>query len=277
MSRDRRTVEGFGFEWSTFDQSGRSVQELRATFEQYFVLFPWESLPKGSTGFDLGCGTGRWARFAAARVGRLICVDASEQALRSAVRLLDDAPNCEVLLASAGELPFADRSMDFGYSLGVLHHTPDPAAGLADAVRTLRPGAPFLLYLYYAFDNRPLWYRTLWRLSDVARRRISSLRPRSRLIITEAIAALVYLPVARFARLVEAVGLDAERLPLAAYRHRSFYSMRTDALDRFGTRLESRFTATEVRRLMEEAGLEDVRLSDRPPYWCAVGIRRRTG
>lgn len=275
MNRDRPTVEGFGFEWSTFDQSGRSVEELRATFEQYFAIFPWDALPEGSTGFDLGCGTGRWARFVAARVGRLLCADASLEALRTAVRLLSDAPNCHVLAASAGELPFADRSMDFGYSLGVLHHTPDPAAGLADAVRTLKPGAPLLVYLYYAFDNRPVWYRTLWGLSDAARRRISALRPRTRLVVTESIAALVYFPLARIARLAEALGMDAERLPLAAYRHRSFYSMRTDALDRFGTRVEKRFTAAEVRRLMTGAGLEDIRVSDRPPYWCAVGFRRR--
>ena len=275
MSRDRRTIDGFGFEWSTFDQSGRSVAEMRATFDQYFAVFPWASLPSGSLGFDLGCGTGRWAKFVASRVGRLVCIDASEDALRTAVRLLRETENSWPVLAAAGELPFEDSSMDFGYSLGVLHHVPDPAAGLADAVRVLKPGAPFLIYLYYAFDNRPLWYRYLWMVSDRMRQRISSLRPRTRLRVTEAIAALVYLPLARLARLMEAVGFDAEGLPLAAYRDRSFYSMRTDALDRFGTRLEKRFSASEVRRLMEDAGLEDIRFSDGPPYWCAVGNRQR--
>jgi hypothetical protein len=51
--------------------------------------------------------------------------------------------------------------------------------------------------------------------------------------------------------------------------------MRNDALDRFGTRLERRFTAAEIRSMMDQAGLEEVRLSDAPPYWCAVGHRRR--
>jgi hypothetical protein len=49
--------------------------------------------------------------------------------------------------------------------------------------------------------------------------------------------------------------------------------MRTDALDRFGTRLEQRFTAQEMRHMMETAGLRDIRFSREVPYWCAVGLR----
>jgi hypothetical protein len=49
--------------------------------------------------------------------------------------------------------------MDFGYSLGVLHHVADTEGALRAAVRTLKPGAPLLVYLYYAFDNRPRWSR----------------------------------------------------------------------------------------------------------------------
>ena len=61
-------------------------------------------------------------------------------------------------------------------------------------------------------------------------------------------------------------------LPLAAYRDRSLYSMRTDALDRFGTKLEKRFTRDQIRAMMEGAGLESITFSDNP-YWCAVGYR----
>ena len=48
---------------------------------------------------------------------------------------------------------------------------------------------------------------------------------------------------------------------------------RTDALDRFGTRLEKRFTRAEVALMMQSAGLSEIRFSDAPPYWCAVGFR----
>jgi len=50
--------------------------------------------------------------------------------------------------------------------------------------------------------------------------------------------------------------------------------MRTDALDRFGTRLEQRFTRAEITRMMRDAGLENIRFSDGFPYWCAVGFKK---
>ena len=49
--------------------------------------------------------------------------------------------------------------------------------------------------------------------------------------------------------------------------------MRTDARDRFGTRLERRFTASEISQMMRAAGLERITFSDDAPYWCAVGYR----
>ena len=66
---DPAVVEGFGQEWSRFDQSAVQAGELRALFEAYFAVFPWASLPANAVGFDLGCGSGRWAQFVAPRVG----------------------------------------------------------------------------------------------------------------------------------------------------------------------------------------------------------------
>ena len=270
---DVATVEGFGDEWRRFDQSELPEEELRTTFEQYFAVFPWEDLPDAAVGFDLGCGSGRWARLVAPRVGTLHCVDASGEALEVARATLASQPNCEFHVASVDALPFADGSMDFGYSLGVLHHVPDTAAALRSAARALKPGAPLLVYLYYAFDNRPAWYRALWRATDVVRRVISRSPGAVKGAVTAAIAAILYLPLARLARVLEAAGLDVERVPLSFYRDRSFYTMRTDAFDRFSTRLEQRFTADQIRAMMTAAGLTDIVFSASPPYWCAVGRR----
>lgn len=71
------TVDGFGAEWSKFNYSGHSAEELDAVFAQYFSAFPWQELPANAVGFDAGCGSGRWAARVAPRVGSLHCVDAS--------------------------------------------------------------------------------------------------------------------------------------------------------------------------------------------------------
>src|SRR5918995_1188755 len=141
---DREVVEGFGEEWSRFDQSGLSREDRENIFDAYFSIFPWQSLPEGAIGFDLGCGSGRWARLVAPRVGRLHCIDPSA-AIEVARRNLAGQPNCEFHRATVDAIPLADGSMDFGYSLGVLHHVPDTQAGLDACVHKLKPGAPFLV------------------------------------------------------------------------------------------------------------------------------------
>jgi ubiquinone/menaquinone biosynthesis C-methylase UbiE len=270
---DADVVAGFGAEWERFDQASLNDGERDQIYADYFNIFPWDRLPEDAVGIDVGCGSGRWAKVTAKRVPRLVLMDASAQALGVARRNLADADNVTFLEASVGSIPCATGSLDFAYSLGVLHHVPDTRAAIGEIARVLKPGAPFLVYLYYAFDNQRMWYRLLWRISDIGRMVISALPHRPRHAICDVVAALVYWPLAFIARQVSRQGFRAEKWPLAYYRDKSFYCMRTDALDRFGTRLEQRFTRLEIRTLMERSGFQDIVFSDKAPFWCAVGYR----
>ena len=270
---DPATVSGFGDEWSRFDQSGLDAAEREQICADYFDIFPWEDLPQGAVGADIGCGSGRWARVVASRVGLLHLVDASAEALEVARRNLACLDNVEFHPAPVADMPLADGSLDFAYSLGVLHHLPDTAAAIRSVAAKLRPGAPLLVYLYYAFDNRPAWYRLLWRTSELGRGAISRLPMPLRYLSSQLLAAGVYWPLARAARVLERAGALPRSWPLAYYRDKSFYVMRTDALDRFGTRLEQRFSQAQIRRMLEAAGLGRVQFSTTPPNWCALGYR----
>jgi len=270
---DAKTVDGFAREWSAFDQHGVDASEQVAAFDQYFSEFPWEALPPAAEGFDLGCGSGRWAAFVAPRVGKLHCIDPAGAALDVCRRRLAKFGNVDFHLAAADTMPLPDASQDFGYSLGVLHHIPDTARALRDATAKLKPGAPFLLYLYYDFENRPGWYRALWRASELGRSVIARLPFAARKALTTCIAILVYWPVSRTAAVLDWVGKRHDHMPLSIYRNRSLYSLRTDALDRFGTRLEQRFSRDAIREMMENAGLESVTFRNQEPYWCACGRR----
>lgn len=275
---DAVTVQHFGEEWRRFDQVGLSDAELQEMFEEYFSIWPWHVLPSAAVGFDLGCGSGRWGRYVAPRVGTLHCIDASRDALDVARKNLARLPNCVFHLASVDSIPLEDSSADFGYCLGVLHHLPDSAGGLKACVAKLKDDAPFLVYLYYALEFRPAWFRCLWRISDRVRWVTCRLPFPARCLVSGAIAAVIYYPLARLSFWLERVGADVGVVPLSAFRRRSFYTMRTDALDRFGTPIEKRFTKTEVRDMMVSAGLEKISFSDARtgPYWCAVGYKKRS-
>lgn len=270
---DPKTVSSFGDEWSRFDQEALGGAEHEYLFDTYFHIFPWDDLPKTAQGFDMGCGSGRWASLVAPKVGLLTCIDPSPEALDVARRKLAHLPNVAFVNGGASDAVLPPDSQDFGYSLGVLHHIPNTAAALQDCVRMLKPGAPFLVYLYYRFDNRAHWYVILWRASDVLRRAISILPAWAKSILTDMIAAMVYLPLARAASLGERLGLRVDRWILSSYRNTSFYTMRTDSRDRFGTPLEQRFTRGEITAMMQLAGLEKIRFSESFPFWCAVGFK----
>jgi len=273
---DENVVEDFGHEWSNFNQNPVPEHELEDLFKRYFSIFPDEVLSNQSIGFDLGCGSGRWAKLIAPKVGCLHCIDPSDLALNTAKMKLTGFDNCQFHLASVDSMPLEDGSMDFGYSLGVLHHVPDTESGILHCVDKLKPGAPFLLYLYYAFDNRPYWYRLIWKLSDVFRLAISRLAFPIKKMTSFFIALLVYFPLARVAYILEKLRINVRNLPLSEYRSLSFYTMRTDALDRFGTRLEKRFTKQQIIQMLQRSGLENIKFSSESPYWCVISYKKKS-
>lgn len=273
VNLDEQTVLGFGDEWSRFTQEDLGSDVREQIFNDYFSLFKWDVLPPHAVGADIGCGSGRWAQIVAPRVGHLVLVDASSDALDVAKRNLKGERNVSFINASVGDMPLENESLDFAYSLGVLHHVPDTTGAIAEVAAKLKRGAPFLIYLYYAFDNRGFGYRALWKISDRIRRVVSKLPHSLRYWVSQAIAALAYLPLARIALLLDRLHLLPGAWPLAYYRDKPFYVLRTDALDRFGTRLEQRFTCEEIRAMLVNAGFVDIRFSDRAPFWCAIGIK----
>jgi SAM-dependent methyltransferase len=260
---DAATVEGFGKEWGKFTQETLSAAEREQLFARYFSLIDWSKKPRRV--LDMGCGSGRWDVLVAPLVNELVAADASPEALEVAKRNVS-APNVSFVECSPETLPFPDGHFDLIFSLGVLHHLPDTQAAIKSLARKIAPGGLLLLYLYYAFDNRPAWFRRIWKLSDLLRRGVSRLPFLPRYLLSQIIALFVYWPLARTAKHLPVPA----SWPLKSYADRSFYVMRTDALDRFGTKLEKRFTKQQIVAMLEAAHLEDISFSDSVPYWVCV-------
>lgn len=271
---DQKTVDGFGYEWDKYDQSSINDDNLSSAWDQYFDIFPFDSLQKDSIGFDMGCGSGRWAKFVAPKVGHLNCIDPSQKALQVAQENLKEFSNIDFYNGSVSDNLLDVASQDFGYSLGVLHHIPNTLEGIQDCSKLLKPGAPFLLYLYYDLEDRPFWYKVIWTISNILRRGISNLPHWSKSIITSIIAIFVYFPLARIAFLVEKLGFNVSNFLLADYRDKEFYFMLTDSLDRFGTKLEKRFNKNQIEEMLHASGFENISFSNQSPYWVCLSYKK---
>ena len=105
------------------------------------------SVLNGLTVLDAGCGPGRLARVAALGAARLVALDLGEHVDRART-VLSDLPNTRVVQGSVLDPPFSDASFDVIYSVGVLHHTPDPAGAVRALARCLRPGGRLCVWVY---------------------------------------------------------------------------------------------------------------------------------
>lgn len=263
-------VARFDDEWRAFSQVGTTEQDR--IFSQYFDIAPPELLTTGHVALDAGCGGGRWAFAVQARGTRVIAMDLG-RSVEVAERNTRHTGRVACVQADLRELPVRAGALDFAYSLGVLHHLGPTERAVQLLARTLRPGGALLIYLYYALDGRSSAYQLLYRGVDGVRR-VTSRLPQSLLVaVTTAIAALVYYPLARLARLLRRMRLRrlSAAVPLSFYADLSFATMRNDSLDRFGTTLEKRYTRDAVQQMLNAAELRDIVVSAGPPYWHAVG------
>ena len=115
------------------------------------------ALPPGATVLDVGTGPGTLPLLIAAQSPHLSVsgVDLSAEMIARAtaaadVRATPGARPISFQVADVADLPFDDRSVDLVVSTISMHHWADPAAGLREVVRVLRPGARAWLY-----DFRP--------------------------------------------------------------------------------------------------------------------------
>jgi len=271
---DGDTVEAFGDEWEKF--SVFEEEEIALVGDQYFDIVDSAALNKESVVLDMGCGSGRWSRYVSDKVKQVEAVDPSK-AITLSARNHQDKKNIRWTQASVSTLPFSTNSFDFVVCLGVLHHMPDTGAALRDVVRYIKPGGSILLYLYYALDNRGPLYKALFKASHLIRLVISKLPNRLKMLVCDVIAILVYWPLTTMARIVKSIFSGStfyHKMPLSYYCDKSFFVMRNDSLDRFGTPLESRFTKEEIRSMMQNAGLDNIVFSPNEPYWHATGQKK---
>jgi ubiquinone/menaquinone biosynthesis C-methylase UbiE len=267
---DEEVIKDFGEEWLKFqDYTDETIDKF---VKEYFDILNETIVNSSSYAIDIGCGTGRWTKFLSTKAGFVEAIDPSN-AIIAADNLLGNIENVRLSQAAVETIPFDDETFDFAMSIGVLHHIPDTQKAMSDCVKKIKKGGYFYCYLYYNLDNRGLLFKILFRITNLLRLTVSSLPARIKRVVCDILAAVIYLPMVLLVRLLAAVGFKktAEKLPLSSYKNKSFFVLRNDALDRFGTKLEKRFSRKEVKEMMNKSGLTDIVISDQSPYWHAIG------
>lgn len=267
---DTEVVQSFGDEWLKFhDFSDEIIKDIA---KEYFDILDEKIVNKQTYALDIGCGTGRWTKFLTDKVGFIEAVDPSN-AIIAADKLLGNIDNVRLTKASTETIPFNDETFDFAMSIGVLHHIPDTQQAMKDCVRKVKKGGYFYCYLYHNLETRGWWFKTLYWLSNQLRKVVCKLPSGLKRFVCDILAIVIYMPLVLWVRFLVLIGLRkiAIKMPLSAYNNKSFFVIRNDALDKFGTSLEQRFSKKQVLDMMGNCGLSDIVISPLTPFYHAIG------
>lgn len=268
---DQGVIDSFGHEWATFDYGETETSEaLDAQFMAYCAPIDLNQFnPKTSVAGDFGAGSGRWASRLIQYFSLVYALEPSDGASTVLKKKFSGEAKIVVLQETVGANSIPLASLDLAMSLGVLHHIPDTGLAIKDVSRRIKPGGIFLCYLYYSLENKPTFYKLIFKAVDGVRRIISVLPQRIKQLVTSAIAALIYWPLARFSKVLNKLGVNTSNIPLHHYADMPFVMLANDALDRFGTSLEQRFSQAEITEMLRAAGFDiaTLKFSDSEPFW----------
>ena len=183
-SDKRATAAGFGWQWQHFTQED-------ARYAEQFLGWIAPVTPeffRDKVVLEGGCGKGRHTQLAARWGAReVIGIDLSA-AVDTAFAATRSLPNAHIIQADVYRLPLA-RKFDYAFSVGVLHHLPDPRGGFISLASKVKPGGHISAWIYGAENNE--W---ITRFVNPVRERITSrIDQRALLQLSKIPAACLYL------------------------------------------------------------------------------------
>ncbi len=239
-------VSSFSFEWTRFSttqlDSARGWTQSEERFQESFD-FPLSEL-KDKWILDVGCGMGRFAEIAAKHGAHVVGIDLS-YAVEVASTNLARWPNAQVIQGDARRLPFFPESFDIIYSLGVLHHTPDPRGAFEGLLPFLKPGGKISITLYSKYNRVYVASTNAWR-------RLTTRLP------NKAVYGLSHLSIPLY---------HLYRIPVLGFLGKAFWPIcmhpdpewrLLDTFDCYSPKYQNFYDHPEVYRWFREAGLQDI-------------------
>jgi SAM-dependent methyltransferase len=230
-------VASFGRQWNRYDVA--RDEEDEAVFRVKTGIDPRDL--DGKLVLDAGCGGGRYALLAARHGAQVVGVDLSA-AVEKAGTLCAGWPDVAILQGDLLELPLIESVFDVVFSIGVLHHSPDPRRAFAQIAARVKPGGQLAIWLYRE-NTLPQ------EVVNTALRGITTRLP-ARVLepLCVGLGVLGGIPI-----------LNRTLNKLANFSNHPDWTLRVcDNFDWYAPRYQSHHTVSELRRWFTEEGFEDL-------------------
>ena len=229
----------FGRQWNRYDVA--RDEEDEATFRVKTGVAAADVA--GRLVLDGGCGGGRYARLLGRHGARVVGVDLS-LAVSKAAALCAGLDGVQIVQADLLDLPLADAAFDMAFSIGVLHHTPDPRRAFTQLARKVKPGGRLAVWLYRRNTRPQEWLNSGLR-SITTRLPARMLEP-----LCAGLGTLGSVPV-----------LNRTLNKVVNFSNHPDWTLRVcDTYDWYAPRYQSHHTIEELTRWFVEEGFDDLRV-----------------
>lgn len=271
---EEHVMTSFSEEWRDYSYDGVLWNNTYADLEQMFLheIGDLGSVAPRSS-LEIGCGLGLTTELCYRYMkGDAVGVDLSVACFRAAAHFKSN-PFLHFVQASVFSLPFTDKSFDFIYSRGVLHHTYSTADAFSAASRHCKPGGHFYLWVYGLGSNDDTLFRRLAHLVEAVCRPVLSRAPSAPLTRATLVALTAPYRAVNWLHRIRNPGIQ----------HYDFDRALHAARDRLTPRYAHRHESSEVVRWFQEARFGEVEIVDwqtmpeaqRDTFRRNIGVRGR--
>jgi len=262
--KKKMTIDRFSYEWIKFSDYNCN------NFKAFIAPLPADFF-KGKLGLDIGCGAGRHARQASKKGAEIVAVDLS-QAVDVAQHSNIDNELVHIVQADIYDLPFSPGIFNFIFSLGVIHHLPEPEKGYRDLLPFLSKGGSLFIWVY-AYSPRKVALEILRSIAQ----RLSNENIRRMAYLCNLVDYGIFINLYKLIKKIPFLGKLANGYAPLRIKEYATYGFRvgyTDWFDRLSAPITNYYKEKEMLNWLERSGLYNTKLLlEGDSWWWLYGER----
>ncbi len=263
ISSQDRTIKDFGEQWIKYSNNDGYYGSLELFSDVVSPFLKPEEL-RGCRVGEIGSGAGRIVNMLLeAGAKHVIAVEPSE-AFEVLISNIIEPERVTCLKISGNELP-AYGDLDYIFSIGVLHHIPDPGPVVEAAFKALRPGGHLLVWLYGKEGNH--FYLGLVKPLRALTKRLPH-------FILVFLVEVMYWPLLLYIKCCHRLPLPLRGYMLSVLEKMSKDKRKLIIYDQLNPSYARYYTRDEAQKLLFDGNFEDVRVHHRHGYsWTLIGTK----
>ena len=260
-----KTISDFGDQWSRYQDNQGWYGSTELFRDIITPLLDAQSL-QDKVVADIGSGTGRIvAMLLEAGVKHVYAIEPSEEAFRVLVKNIElmKRPNDVTPIQARGEQWKLKQLLDYVFSIGVIHHIPDPAPVVNTIYQALKPGGYFFMWLY-GFEGNEIYLGIVEPL-----RKFTSQLPH---VVLRAVVELLYWLLFVYRFICKVIPLWFHEYITNVFWLLSPQKRRLVIYDQLNPAYAKYYRKNEAIRLLKDAGFINVKIHHRHGYsWSVIG------